>query len=78
MTFRGHIQNGQVVLDEPANLADGTPVTISPTATPSSKPEDIRALWDGLLKLAGTVDGPSDLAENHDHYAHGAPKRRPR
>jgi hypothetical protein len=25
----------------------------------------------GILK-----DGPPDMAENHDHYAHGAPKRK--
>ena len=29
-----------------------------------------------LLKYAGTVKGwPSDMAENHDHYLHGTPKR---
>ena len=27
-------------------------------------------------KYIGCIkDGPPDLAENHDHYAHGAPKR---
>lgn len=30
MTFRGHIHNGQVVLDEPAPLAEGVEVQISP------------------------------------------------
>ena len=35
------------------------------------------AIWDKLLKLAGTVKGlPPDMAENHDHYIHGAPKRK--
>jgi hypothetical protein len=28
------------------------------------------------LKLAGTVDDlPPDMAEQHDHYIHGTPKR---
>ena len=31
---------------------------------------------DFLLRLAGTAEGlPPDLAENHDHYLHGAPKK---
>jgi hypothetical protein len=37
-----------------------------------------RSVWDALLEFAGTAEGlPPDLAENHDHYLHGAPKRRP-
>ncbi len=31
-------------------------------------------LWSLLGKWAGKAEGlPSDLAENHDHYIHGAP-----
>jgi len=31
-----------------------------------------------LLRFAGKATGlPPDLAENHDHYLHGLPKRRP-
>lgn len=30
MTFRGHIHNGQVVLDEPVPLAEGVEVRVSP------------------------------------------------
>ena len=37
-----------------------------------------RSVWDALLEFAGTAEGlPPDLAENHDHYLHGAPKRKP-
>jgi hypothetical protein len=33
-------------------------------------------LAERLLRHAGTVpDLPADMAEQHDHYAHGAPKR---
>jgi hypothetical protein len=28
MIYRGHVQNGQIVLDEPANLPEGTQVTV--------------------------------------------------
>ena len=31
---------------------------------------------DVLQEVAGSVQGlPSDFAENHDHYLHGAPKK---
>ena len=36
---------------------------------------------DPLLEMIGLVDdarGPSDVAEEHDHYLYGAPKRRRR
>jgi hypothetical protein len=36
-----------------------------------------RSVWDALLEFAGTAEGlPPDLAENHDHYLHGSPKRK--
>ena len=35
-----------------------------------------RSVWDALLEFAGTAEGlPPDLAENHDHYLHGTPKK---
>jgi hypothetical protein len=34
------------------------------------------SLGDFVLRVAGTAEGlPSDLAENHDHYLYGTPKR---
>ena len=37
------------------------------------------SLGDFVLRVAGTADGlPADLAENHDHYLYGTPKRVPR
>lgn len=74
MTLEGTVKNGVVVLDPPAQLPDGTKVKIwveIPAETPP-KPK----LRERLLKLAGTVDDlPPDMARNHDHYIHGAPKR---
>ncbi len=31
---------------------------------------------DPLWSLVGVADGPTDGAENHDHYIYGAPKKR--
>jgi hypothetical protein len=28
-----------------------------------------------LLQFAGIIEGPVDLAAEHDHYIHGTPKR---
>ena len=42
----------------------------APTA---QKKEHVAAF---LLRVAGTAEGlPPDLAENHDHYLYGTPKR---
>ena len=72
MSFQGIIQNGVVVFDAPAPLPDGTRVEVTVHAESASKP----TLKDRLRKLAGTVDDlPADMARNHDHYIHGAPKK---
>ena len=71
MTYKGHVENGAVVLDEPVSLPDGTPVRIEP----ADDAESLETLHNGLLKLAGIIkDLPPDFARNHDHYIHGAPK----
>jgi hypothetical protein len=31
--------------------------------------------WGVLDRLTGTVDGPEDWAQEHDHYLYGSPKR---
>ena len=30
--------------------------------------------WNGLMALAGIIDGPSDLAENYKRYLHDDPE----
>jgi hypothetical protein len=70
MSFQGTVQNGVVVFDVQQQLADGTrvEVIVQLAKTPT--------LRERLAKLAGTVDDlPADMARNHDHYIHGAPKK---
>jgi hypothetical protein len=38
MTFRGHVQNGQVVFDVPASLPEGIEVQVSPLHSPRETP----------------------------------------
>ena len=37
--------------------------------------EEKSDLWNTLVKLAGTVEGPEDWSVEHDHYLYGTPKR---
>lgn len=72
MSMFGTVINGVVVLDNGHTLPEGARVTVV-VAEPAS---EATTLGQRLLKLAGTVDDlPPDMAEQHDHYLHGSPKR---
>ena len=72
MSVLGTVVNGVVVLDNGQNLPDGTRVQV--TVNPS--PKAASPLGEILLRHAGKAQGlPEDLAEQHDHYLHGMPKR---
>jgi hypothetical protein len=71
MTFRGHIENGAVKFDEPVVLPEGTEVRVVPVLTQSRM-----TLAERFKNVIGCIsDLPADMAENHDHYIHGTPKR---
>ena len=73
MTYRGHVKNGQITLDEPAHFPEGAEVVVALVDQPDNAGEELNGM---LLRHAGRGrDLPADLAENHDHYAHGKPKR---
>ncbi len=79
MTYQGHIEKGEVVLDEPANLPDGAKVRVElvpaqeQQANAEAKP---RTLYDRYKSIIGAAQGlPADFAAQHDHYIHGTPKR---
>ena len=71
---KGHYRNQAVELSDPIDLPEGTEVELELT------PIGIQAAWtslsEGLLALAGQAqDLPDDMAQNHDHYLHGKPRR---
>lgn len=80
MVYRGHVENGVVVLDGPVDLPDGTPVAVTPLATEPSAEDsggELGTLAERLAPFIGCLDGlPSDFSENHDHYLYGVPKRK--
>jgi predicted DNA-binding antitoxin AbrB/MazE fold protein len=71
MVYKGHIENGVVVLDESVSLPEGTQVQVEPVET-----ENIPTLAEQFKDIIGIIDDlPEDFAEQHDHYIHGTPKR---
>jgi hypothetical protein len=78
MTYRGHVQNGVVVLDNPKALPEGVQVTITPLkrTTKTTKRKRPPSLYDRFKPFIGMAKGlPADYAENLDHYLHGRPKK---
>jgi hypothetical protein len=76
MTYRGHVRNGLITLDNAMPLREGAEVTVEfvdPTNASAREAADLASV---LLRHAGKGEGlPADLAAQHDHYAHGKPKR---
>ncbi len=71
MVYRGHIQNGVVVLDAEVTLPEGTEVNVEPVSAAARA-----TLAERLGDLIGSMpELPPDMAAQHDHYLHGAPKR---
>lgn len=69
MTYRGHIKNGVVVLDEPAQLPEGSEVVVQ-AVEPAATPEEI------FGQVIGKATGlPADGSTQHDHYIYGTSHR---
>ena len=76
MVFEGTVINGRIVLDEVPVIPDGTRVKVEVVSEPASRRDQTGSSLATLLEFAGLVkDLPPDMARNHDHYLHGAPKR---
>jgi hypothetical protein len=85
MTYLGHYQNGVIVLDNGATIPEGARVRVELVDRPSALArQPVKETPGGgrttiasrLARVLGKGHGlPPDLAENHDHYIHGAPKK---
>ena len=76
MVYRGVVKNGVVVLGGGTRLPEGTEVQVQPV----TRAEEIAGQGPTLLEQLSDVVGsvpelPTDMAQQHDHYLHGAPKR---
>ena len=71
MVFRGHIENGCVVLDEPATLANGLQVEVRVVDSIPGPNGKARRPW---LDFAGKVnDLPPDASVTIDQVLYGRP-----
>jgi hypothetical protein len=84
MTYQGTVQNGVILVEGGVKLPDGAELRIEVIDEGNSKsPPSDRSEPTIGQKLAALgrwaesqpCDLPDDLAENHDHYHHGVPKR---
>jgi hypothetical protein len=77
MRYKGRIVDGVVVLEGGAKLQEGTEVVVEPLVEPAKVERQPRTLAERYANFTGKAVGlPEDLAENHDHYLHGLPKKR--
>jgi len=66
-----HCTRGVIHLEPGVVLPDGTEVRVEVAVA-----ETEASVFQKLAKLAGKAKNlPSDLARNHDHYLHGAPRK---
>lgn len=78
MSYIGKVENGVVVLPPEAKLPEGSEVRVERVEAPLTKQAEAvgESFYDRYKEFIGVFkDLPSDLAENHDHYIHGTPKR---
>ena len=73
MTLRGTIENGRLVLEDGGALPNGTRVSVSVQAATKKKTTKSDPL--GRLGRHAVSTGIRDLADEHDHYAYGSPKK---
>ena len=71
MELEGVVQNGVIVPDDSSALPEGTRVRITIASAETVPPFGQR-----FAQFKGAVaDLPNDLAEQHEHYRLGTPKR---
>lgn len=77
MTYRGHVENGVVVLDAGLMLPEGMEVRVEPVHREPTVESDsaTMSLYDRLKDVIGKAEGlPADYSAQHDHYLYGVPK----
>lgn len=71
MEIEGVVHNGEIVPEHGDSLPEGTRVRITPILTQESK-----TFGERYAQYKGAAAGlPTDLAEQHEHYRLGIPKR---
>ncbi len=71
MSITAVVEKNTIILPLGVNLPDGTQVRVEPLEAASRSTFGKRY----AAFIGAVTDAPGDLAENHDHYLYGAPKR---
>ena len=75
MSITATVENDTIKLPSGVHLPDGTTVKIEALAEPVRQPPG-KTFAERYRKYIGVCkDAPSDLADNHDHYLYGRPRR---
>ena len=81
ISFIAHTDGKVIIPDEPVELREGERfiVTLEPLDEDNGETAKKPGWMEDLAKLSEQMpdDLPEDLAEEHDHYIHGTPKRNP-
>jgi hypothetical protein len=73
LEFTGHFDGHSITPDEHVEIPVNVPLRVTIEPAQGSQGEGVN--WQRLLQLADecAIEGPENLAEHHDHYAHGKP-----
>jgi hypothetical protein len=69
MELEGTVENGVIIPDDAIALPEGTRVRIEAVKPPN------QTFAERYSEFCGAVEGPADLATQHEHYRLGPPKR---
>jgi hypothetical protein len=69
--FNGHFDGQVITPDEQVEIPANVPLRVF--IEPLVVGNEVEVKWSELIDLAAqcAIEGPVDLAEKHDHYAHG-------
>ncbi len=75
MVYRGHVQNGVILVDDPVELPEGAAVRFEIAMESEPAPDSDLTFGKRFSAVMGKAQSLSeDAAENHDHYLYGLPK----
>ena len=76
MSFTATVENDTIKLPPGVHLPNGTKVTVEPEPEKRTEGDETQSLYESLKPFIGCINtGLGDLADNHDHYLYGTPKR---
>jgi hypothetical protein len=76
MVYRGHVENGRIILPDSVCLPEGTQVRVEVVENEAAPEVEGPTLFERLKSVAGQAQGlPADASANVDHYLYGHPKK---